>query len=436
MSKLMAVPGVDLISADQCQFGAEVTSGHKAGCPIKKPTGFLSNSPCILEELNKRCAGRGGNCSRRKGGVHARCEGRIAKQAAKYSRGLCRAILKGAHRQMKTDGHLQDGCIGLMPGEDKVCDILRGPAQGYSGKYRDDISGQVLRDDLIGEARKLELAYFAQKGVWQKRPHGESRKVTGKPPITVRWVDTNKGDDMVPKYRSRLVARQIKAMDNTGGNYFAPAPPIEALRAVLSMTATTIGEYKPDWSPTSERRTQLSLIDVSRAYFNAHCDPSEPCYVELPPEDADNGVQCGLLLRHMYGTRRAADGWQEEYSTLLVQELGFRQGVSCPNIFFNSERGIRCSVHGDDFTSSGPKPELDWMEREIAERYEITMQPRMGPGPDDAKEGLILNRVVRWCESHLEYEADPRQVERLVDDRWNIRGWRPARGGIAELGIR
>ena len=26
----------------------------------------------------------------------------------------------------------------------------------------------------------------------------------------------------------------------------------------------------------------------------------------------------------------------------------------------------------------------------------------------------MLNRVVRWCEDRIEYEADPRQVERLV----------------------
>ena len=136
----------------------------------------------------------------------------------------------------------------------------------------------MLRDDLVMEARRVEMAYFAQKGVWQKRPHGEAKRVTGRPPITVRWVDVNKGDDLVPKYRSRLVARQLKAMDTSGSNFFAPAPPIEALRGVLSLTATGIGEHKPNWDPRSERRTQISLIDVSRAYFNAMCDPQEPCY--------------------------------------------------------------------------------------------------------------------------------------------------------------
>ena len=46
-------------------------------------------------------------------------------------------------------------------------------------------------------------------------------------------------------------------------------------------------------------------------------------------------------------------------------------------------------VHGDDFTSAGPSKELDWMEGEISKEYEITIAPRMGPGPDDAKEGRL-----------------------------------------------
>ena len=39
-------------------------------------------------------------------------------------------------------------------------------------------------------------------------PHDEARARTGKPPITVKWVDVNKGDDASPDYRSRLVARE------------------------------------------------------------------------------------------------------------------------------------------------------------------------------------------------------------------------------------
>ena len=55
-------------------------------------------------------------------------------------------------------------------------------------------------------------------------PRSKAREKTGKPPITTRWVDVNKGDDENPNYRSRLVARQLKAHDHSGTHYFAPAP--------------------------------------------------------------------------------------------------------------------------------------------------------------------------------------------------------------------
>ena len=232
----------------------------------------------------------------------------------------------------------------------------------------------------------------------------------------MRWVDVNKGDDINPNYRSRLVARQMKALDNSGASYFAPAPPLEALRSVISLAMTRCGHHQPDWDPMSPHRTQPSLIDVKRAYFNAKIDPREPpTYVRLPEEDPDASTMCGRLLRHMYGTRPAADGWQEEYSTMLV-DLGFRQGKASPNVFYHPERNVATSVHGDDFTSEGPCDALDWLETAIAERYEITVEPRLGPGPNDAKEGRVLNRIIRWCEDRIEYEADPRQAERLISE--------------------
>ena len=74
------------------------------------------------------------------------------------------------------------------------------------------------------------------------------------------------------------------------------------------------------------------------------------------------------------------------------------------------------SVHGDDFTSSGPADALDWLEGSIAAEYEISIGPRLGPGPSDAKQARALNRVITWCDDRIEYEADPRQSERLVGE--------------------
>ena len=65
--------------------------------------------------------------------------------------------------------------------------------------------------------------------------------------------------------------------------------------------------------PLSDRRIQVSAIDISRAYFNASTDDSDPTFVSLPSEHPGFFVGlCGLLKKHMYGTRAAADGWQQE----------------------------------------------------------------------------------------------------------------------------
>ena len=83
-------------------------------------------------------------------------------------------------------------------------------------------------------------------------------------------------------------------------------------------------------------------------------------------------------------------------------------------MFRHPSRPLLVSVHGDDFTTAGACEDLDWFEERIKEHYECTIQPRIGPGDDDAKEGVVLNRIIRWTAEVLEYEADPRQAEKLV----------------------
>ena len=99
------------------------------------------------------------------------------------------------------------------------------------------------------------------------------------------------------------------------------------------MTMARIGSHVPDWGGASRTRSQISLVEIKRANFNAKVDPRDlPTCVQLPEEDPDAGAMCAPLLRHMYGARMAADGWQEEYSNFLVSS-GFRQGGACPNLF-------------------------------------------------------------------------------------------------------
>ena len=342
-------PSVVLVQSDQCQYGAESKTsdgGGEKGSPIMKPTGFMTNSSSLAKALSRRCTGVGGRCSRPKGGRHRLCNGRHASMAQQYPKGLCQAILRGIRDQLREDHLIKDGCFGVqVPDDDAAVEAtLKSAENGYTGRFRDDLTGQVLRDELVLEARAKELSFFCSKSVWLKEPKAQARAKSGRPPISVRWVDVNKGDDQSPNYRSRLVARQIKAQDLSGKNYFAPAPPLEALRTVVSLAMTRVGGHQPVWDPQDPQRAQISRIDVKRAYFNAKVDPEEPpTYVQLPPEDPDSGTMVARLLRHMYGTRMAADGWQEEYSTCLV-DLGFTQGDACPNLFYHQARKIVTSV--------------------------------------------------------------------------------------------
>ena len=106
---------------------------------------------------------------------------------------------------------------------------------------------------------------------------------------------------------------------------------------------------------------------------------------------------CGLLKRHMYGTKRAAEGWQEEYSQAMA-DMGFEQGCASACLFRHRQRGIVLSVHGDDFTASGPKDPLDWWQTEMEAKYELTVGGRLGPAACDSKEVRCLNRIIRWTD--------------------------------------
>ena len=83
---------------------------------------------------------------------------------------------------------LKSGCFGVqVPDDDAEIEAFcQEAAQGYSGQFKDDVTGQVLKDKLVQEARRIELDFFNKKGGWTKVPYEEARNRSGRPPITVR----------------------------------------------------------------------------------------------------------------------------------------------------------------------------------------------------------------------------------------------------------
>ena len=75
--------------------------------------------------------------------------------------------------------------------------------------------------------------------------------------------------------------------------------------------------------------------------------------VEIPEEDrtatdrqSDN---VGHLQMSLYGTRDAAQKWEEEYSRAL-QIMGLTKGRALPCAFWPPKLDARILGHGDDFT--------------------------------------------------------------------------------------
>eukprot|EP00969_Alexandrium_andersonii_P133793 5917110-Alexandrium_andersonii.AAC.1 len=76
---------------------------------------------------------------------------------------------------------------------------------------------------------------------------------------------------------------------------------------------------------------KLEFIDIKRAFF--HAKARREVYVDLPPEDAEEGM-CGVLRKSMYGARDAAQNWEECYRD-VHREMGFTQGRASTCVFFH-----------------------------------------------------------------------------------------------------
>ena len=105
------------------------------------------------------------------------------------------------------------------------------------------------------------------------------------------------------------------------------------------------------------------FFDVRKAHLNAVCKEEE-C-VELPEEFWEDG-RYARLRRWLYGMRKAAAGWEEDYAEKMVAE-GFKRGRGAPTVFYNEKTMVSVVVHGDDFTYSGTKVELDKMRKKMGE---------------------------------------------------------------------
>eukprot|EP00971_Amphidinium_carterae_P105954 2098523-Amphidinium_carterae.2 len=69
-------------------------------------------------------------------------------------------------------------------------------------EYVDDIYGTLLNPELVRTARQLEVDWIKSREVYKRVPLSECFERTGKKPLSMKWVDTDKGDETRPNYRS------------------------------------------------------------------------------------------------------------------------------------------------------------------------------------------------------------------------------------------
>jgi len=255
----------------------------------------------------------------------------------------------------------------------------------------------VLDPELVKKGRAEETEYMVKKlDMFEFGDHEEAKmKGGGKEPTTTKWVEGKKVDDDGEEFvRCRLVGRDFKPRcEAPRDDLFAAMPPLEAKKVLFAMVAGERGRRRRK----KLKEMKLMFIDVKKAHLNARCD--EQAWVELPSEFWEWG-RYARLRRWLYGMRKAAAGWEDDYAEKL-EGAGFKRGIGAPTVFYNEVTNVRVVVHGDDFTFAGIREELEKMKVKLAEWYEIKMRGIMGSAADEVKAIKILGRTVRWTSEGL-----------------------------------
>ena len=196
--------------------------------------------------------------------------------------------------------------------------------------------GGDLDPEQVRQGRAEEMNYTVKTlkmfefGSWDDATSG-----TSKMPMTTKWVDRAKKDDSGKTFvRCRLVARDFKPKhEGSRDDLFAAMPPLEAKKALFAFVAGMREKRRAQ----GHDEVKLMFVDVKKAHLNAKSDEEE--WVELPDEFKKFG-RYAKLKRWLYGMRKAASGWEDDYARRLVED-GFRRGRAASTIFYHPKTQVR-----------------------------------------------------------------------------------------------
>ena len=270
--------------------------------------------------------------------------------------------------------------------------------------------GGDLDPEQVRQGREEEMNYMIKTlkmfefGSWE-----DATSTTSKMPTTTKWVDRAKKDDSGKMFvRCRLVARDFKPKhEGPRDDLFAAMPPLEAKKALFAFVAGMREKRRAQ----GHDEVKLMFVDGKKAHLNAKCDEEE--WVELPDEFKKFG-RYAKLKRWLYGMRKAASGWEDDYARRLVED-GFRRGRAASTIFYHPKTQVRVVVHGDDFTFAGTESELKRIQAKMHEWYDVKVRGVLGSGKRDVHEIEILGRNLTWTEEGLEYEGSDKHRQALLE---------------------
>ena len=90
------------------------------------------------------------------------------------------------------------------------------------------------------------------------------------------------------------------------------------------------------------------------------------------------------------------------------------QGAANPCHFREAGRDLRGLVHGDDFLFTGTRDNLEWRRKHFEDEYACKIEI-IGYGLDVASSARFLNRVITYTRNGIEFEADQRLAEAIID---------------------
>ena len=221
--------------------------------------------------------------------------------------------------------------------------------------------------------------------VYEYSTEAEARARTGRNPVGLKWIDTNKGSGEAPRYHSRLVCTEVRHKGVEP--IFSATPPLEALRVLLCVA------FQEDVFRV-EDPFLISIADLSRAHFYSDAVRdvySFDCQTKTPKQRSQACVgNC---------VRQCTDPWMQpsggEHCAPSLEDLRIfpRRGIT---VHFFPQR------LGDDAL------------RLLRGAYELSKGATLGPESSQSQSANFLGRTPTLRQLGIEYEPDQQHVSRAL----------------------